>query len=210
MPRCRAGSERGAEVGAAWAGANIYMHAHCLGYCGKVIGRESSVRLQPGMRLHASVAHGRGGAAWWGVRRGVADLRCDVGGLLQELDDVRVLTLLGVVQRRRAVLRRGGGEGGGGGGRPGGRGQRAGRRGEAARRLRRAPPPHPRPAPSPRPHPRLPPRPSAPSLTLSLRLASAPALSSDSTQEARPRAAARCSAVYLFCRDAAAAPHTRG
>ena len=62
--------------------------------------------------------------------------------------------------------------------------------------------------PSPRPTPRLPPRPSALLLT-ALRLASAPALSSDSTQGAWPCIAAKCSADNFFCRDAAAAPHTR-
>jgi hypothetical protein len=82
------------------------------------------------------------------------------------------------------------------------------RRGEAARRLCRAPPPTPAPALRPDPPPRRPPRPSAPSLTLSLRLASAPALSSDSTQGAWPLQAAQCSAVCLDCQDAAAAPHT--
>eukprot|EP00964_Phaeocystis_antarctica_P003841 scaffold2061_cov36-Phaeocystis_antarctica.AAC.1 len=52
----------------------------------------------------ASVARGGGGAA----RRGAADLRCEVGGvvLLQELDDLRVPLALGVVQRRLATLQR--------------------------------------------------------------------------------------------------------
>ena len=47
----------------------------CLGYCGKVIGRESAVRLQPGMRLHASVAHGAG-AVRRGGGRGAARPTC--------------------------------------------------------------------------------------------------------------------------------------
>ena len=151
------------------------------------------------------VCRGGGGAA----RRGSADLRCELGGgvLLQDLDDLRALPILGDVQRRAATLRRGGGRveveaAATGEGRAW-----AGRRGEAARRLRRPPPP-PQPRPSPDP-PRRPPRPSAPSLTCALRLASAPALSSDSTQGAWPLAAAECSAVHLNCRDAAAAPHTR-
>ena len=45
------------------------------------------------MRLHASVAHGAGaGRRGGGVRRGAADLRCDGGGVIQELDDLRVLS----------------------------------------------------------------------------------------------------------------------
>ena len=48
----------------------------------------------------------------------------------------------------------------------------------------------PRPEPPPPTHPRLPPRPSAASLTSSLRLESAPALSSDPTQGVRPQLAA--------------------
>jgi hypothetical protein len=71
--------------------------------------RGCCVRLQPGMRLHARshTAQGRwrGGG---GVRRGAADLRCDSGGVLQELDDLHAVFRLGVVQRRPAILRRGG------------------------------------------------------------------------------------------------------
>ena len=100
---------------------------------------------------------------------------------------------------------------GGGGGRRGGSGRGAaggaeGRRGAYAGPLL---PTSPTPAPRPQAPSRLPPRPSAPSRTLSLRRASAPALSSASTQGAWPLQAAMCSAVLLFCRDAAAAAHTR-
>ena len=91
---------------------------------------------------------------------------------------------------------------------PGGEGGGwAARRGAAAPAQPPTPPSH---RPSPRPPPRPPsPRPSAPSLTSSLRLASAPALSSNSTQGTTPLSAAQCSAVLFICRDAAAAPHTR-
>ena len=146
-----------------------------------------------------------------------ADLRCDGGGVLEERDDLRVPLLLegvilGVFQRRVAILP------------TGKRGERRrwrrpprreraaavggaeGRRGAYAGPL--PPKPHPR-HPRPQAPLSLPPRPSAPSRTLSLRRASAPALSSASTQGASPAKAAMCSAVLLICRDAAAAAHTR-
>ena len=117
-----------------------------------------------------------------------ADLRCDGGGVLEERDDLLVPLPLGVVQRRVAILpteKRGDGaeveaaaaEGEGGG-------LWVARRGGAAP-TQGPSPPSPTPAPRPQNPPyALPPRPSAPSLTLSLRRASAPALSSASTQGA--------------------------
>ena len=109
------------------------------------------------------------------ARRGAADLRCEVA-YFHEPDDLRMLLFLGEVQRRLAKLRRGGWRAEVEATTRGGRGRGLGGAG---------PLPQPHPAPHPDP-PRLPPRPSAPSLTLSLRLASAPALSSDSTQGAWP------------------------
>ena len=102
------------------------------------------------------------------------------------------------------------GRGGGAGGRRGGsgRGLWAARRGGAAPAQGPSRQPHPQPL-APKAPLRLPPRPSAPSLTLSLRRASAPALSSASTQGAWPLKAALCSADLVFCRDAGAAAHTR-
>ena len=90
-----------------------------------------------------------------------------------------------------------------------GEGGGCGWRGEAARRRPAAGPLRPKPHPAPRPKPpNAPhPRPSVPRLTPSLRLASAPAMSSASTQGARPLEAARCNAV-LFCCGGAAAGHT--
>ena len=81
-----------------------------------------------------------------------------------------------------------------------GRGLRAARRGGALPAQGPSPHPHTHPAPSPLPHHSAI---FAPSLTWSLRLASAPASSSDSKQGAWLRAAAMCSAVLLVCRDAA-------
>eukprot|EP00964_Phaeocystis_antarctica_P063087 scaffold37840_cov58-Phaeocystis_antarctica.AAC.5 len=56
-------------------------------------------------RSHGTAIKRRGGAErrrWRG-----ADLRCDSGGVLQELDDLRVPLPLGEVQRGLAILRRG-------------------------------------------------------------------------------------------------------
>eukprot|EP00964_Phaeocystis_antarctica_P127802 scaffold91512_cov48-Phaeocystis_antarctica.AAC.1 len=69
------------------------------------------VRLQPqgwGARYqpHATALKRRGCAER--RRRCGADLRCDSGGVFQELDDLREPPVLGVVQRRVATLRRGG------------------------------------------------------------------------------------------------------
>ena len=82
-----------------------------------------------------------------------------------------------------------------------------GRRGEAA---------HAAPAKGPSPNPASPlaPTPHASllgplRLTVVLRLASAPVLSSDATQGAWPLKTALCSAVNFICRDAVAAPRTR-
>ena len=118
--------------------------------------------------------------------------RASRSGVLQEVLDEkfinRAVLALGDVQRRLATLRRERGEGGGGGRRKGEKRQELGgaekRCGACAGPL--LPPLNPTP---PRPGP------SCPSLTLVLRLASAPALSSDSTQEARHWITAQCSAV---------------
>jgi hypothetical protein len=118
--------------------------------------RGCCVRLQPGMWLHArshtTQARWGGGG---GVRPGAADLRCDGGGVLQDLDDLRAVLHLGVVQRRLAMLRRGGGREEVEAAALGERGRERGLRGAERRRgaCEQGPSPPPPPRPSPRnPH----------------------------------------------------------